>query len=74
VVRDTGQGLDEAQRARLFRRFARVEDSATPGVGGLGLAISRELVLAMGGRIAAERAPEAGACFVVELPLDAAGP
>ena len=74
VVRDTGPGLDESQRARLFRRFARVEDSAMPGVGGLGLAISRELVLAMGGRIDAERGAGAGARFVVELPFDAARP
>jgi signal transduction histidine kinase len=74
VVRDTGQGLDEAQRARLFRRFARTDGSAATVVGGLGLAISHELALAMGGRIAAaEHAPGAGTCFVVDLPLDAAG-
>jgi signal transduction histidine kinase len=69
VVRDTGPGLDDAQRARLFRRFAQGSAGSACGGSGLGLAISRELVLAMGGRIALDSAPGAGARFVVELPL-----
>ncbi len=69
VVGDTGPGVDAAQRAGLFRRYARVREDA-PGAGsGLGLAISRELVLAMGGRIEVDGAPGAGARFVVDLPL-----
>jgi signal transduction histidine kinase len=69
AVRDTGPGLEEAQRERLFRRFVQGSAGHACGGSGLGLAISRELVLAMGGRIAVESAPGAGARFVVELPL-----
>jgi signal transduction histidine kinase len=69
VVRDSGPGVDAAQQARLFRRFAQGSAGLACGGSGLGLSISRELVLAMGGRIACERAPGAGARFVVELPL-----
>ncbi|HEU4992812.1 MAG TPA: HAMP domain-containing sensor histidine kinase [Luteimonas sp.] len=73
-VRDTGPGFGDAERARLFGRFARGDEGALRGGSGLGLSICRELVLAMGGRIAAEGAPGAGARFVVELPLPAAAP
>ena len=74
VVHDTGPGLDAAQRALLFRRFGQAAAGLRHGGGsGLGLSISRELVLAMGGSIAVDSMPGAGARFVVELPLPAAG-
>lgn len=76
VVHDTGPGIDPAQRAGLFGRFAQAGAGAAHGGGsGLGLSISRELVLAMGGRIAIDDAPAidgtaaAGVRFVVDLPL-----
>ncbi len=73
VVHDTGPGFGMAQRALLFRRFGQAEAGLRHGGGsGLGLSISRELVLAMGGSIAVDSAPGAGARFVVELPLPAA--
>jgi signal transduction histidine kinase len=73
VVHDTGPGFDTAQRGLLFRRFGQAEAGLRHGGGsGLGLSISRELVLAMGGSIAVDGAPGEGARFVVELPLPAA--
>src|SRR3546814_16527489 len=73
---DTGPGLDAAQRARLFVRFEQSDARTTAQHGGfgLGLAISRELVLAMGGRIGVHAAAGGGARFVVDLPLAAVQP
>ncbi|GAA5005083.1 ATP-binding protein [Lysobacter lycopersici] len=71
-VRDTGPGLNEEQKARLFRRFEQAEGARTAtryGGSGLGLAISQELAAAMGGRIAVDSTPGQGTRFTVELPI-----
>jgi ligand-binding sensor domain-containing protein/signal transduction histidine kinase len=71
-VRDTGPGLNDEQKARLFRRFEQAEGARTAaryGGSGLGLAISQELAAAMGGRIDIDSAPGQGTRFIVELPL-----
>jgi signal transduction histidine kinase len=69
-VSDTGPGMDDGQRSRLFARYAQVgpEGRGDRRGRGLGLAISRELVEAMGGTITVESAPGRGACFTVDLP------
>jgi ligand-binding sensor domain-containing protein/nitrogen-specific signal transduction histidine kinase/ActR/RegA family two-component response regulator len=75
VVRDTGPGLNDEQKARLFRRFEQAEGARTAaryGGSGLGLAISQELAAAMDGRIVVESAPGHGTRFIVELPVPAA--
>jgi len=72
VVRDTGPGLSEEQRSRLFRRFEQADGARTTtryGGSGLGLAISQELAAAMGGRIDVASSPGVGTRFSVELPL-----
>ena len=71
-VHDTGPGLNQEQKARLFRRFEQAEGVRTAaryGGSGLGLAISQELAAAMGGRIAVDSTPGQGTRFIVELPL-----
>jgi PAS domain S-box-containing protein len=72
TVEDEGPGLSPELRARLFEPFNRLgaENSAVPG-SGLGLVISRELMLAMKGRIEAHSAPGQGSAFVVAWPLSA---
>ncbi|MCM2336125.1 MAG: ATP-binding protein, partial [Pseudomonas sp.] len=76
-VIDTGPGLNDEHKARLFRRFEQAEGARTSaryGGSGLGLAICQELAAAMGGTIAVDSEPGAGTRFIVELPLPSAEP
>ncbi|MEO5343759.1 MAG: PAS domain S-box protein, partial [Gammaproteobacteria bacterium SHHR-1] len=75
-VRDTGIGMTETQRARLFRSFEQADSSTTRLYGGtgLGLSISRNLAQLMGGDIRVESAPDQGSCFTLNLPLQQAEP
>ncbi|MBS0361430.1 MAG: sensor histidine kinase KdpD [Proteobacteria bacterium] len=53
-IEDEGRGIPTAELERVFERFRRMEESSDRGKGaGLGLAISKGFVEAMGGRIAA---------------------
>ena len=73
IVRDTGAGVPEHARARLFDAFSQVSaaDARRDGGVGLGLAIVARLVDAMKGRVCVSSAWGHGAMFVVELPLEA---
>ena len=63
-VTDTGPGLDKASVEKLFVPFERL-DAAVSGIDGtgLGLAVSRSLIEAMGGTIAASSTPGVGSVF-----------
>lgn len=69
VVEDTGPGIPDAERERIFERFVRLDTARGRGRGGsgLGLAIARRLTELQGGTIRAESGP-GGARFVVTLP------
>lgn len=71
-VADTGPGVPEDRRELIFERFRQGDDSDTRrhGGAGLGLAISKEVIELMGGRIAVEAVETGGARFVVDLPLE----
>jgi signal transduction histidine kinase/CheY-like chemotaxis protein len=73
VVRDTGAGVPEHARARLFDAFSQVSaaDARRDGGVGLGLAIVARLVAAMKGRVSLSSSYGHGAMFIVELPLEA---
>lgn len=70
-IEDTGPGLPGGREDEVFESFARGEGQSTRRGAGLGLAISKAIVEAHGGRIRAERGRERGAKFVVTLPLAA---
>jgi signal transduction histidine kinase len=75
TVRDSGPGIPAEVVAKLFEPF---DLAASPSAGaaarafsssGLGLAICRKLVAAMGGELRVKTAPQRGSCFYFELPL-----
>lgn len=75
-VSDTGVGIAERDRERIFDEFEQVNagprtDSVARGTG-LGLAISRRLARALGGDITVESEPGKGSTFSVWLPLELA--
>ncbi len=73
AVEDDGPGVPLEARARVFERFARLDDARTRSGGtGLGLAIVREIVEHHGGSVAVHDSASGnrGARFVVTLPPD----
>ncbi len=71
VVSDTGRGLNEDERSRVFAPFVQADSSASRRYegAGLGLAIAARLVARMGGTIEVASELGGGAEFLVRLPL-----
>ncbi|MGH9003587.1 MAG: ATP-binding protein, partial [Acidimicrobiia bacterium] len=67
---DDGPGVPPEERKRIFDRFVRLDEArARDGGGaGLGLAITREIVVAHGGAVDVDDAPGQGARFRLHLP------
>ncbi len=76
TVKDSGPGIPEGARSRIFDRFYRVDASRARASGGsgLGLSISREIVRAHSGRIWVESAEGGGSSFSFEVPASNGAP
>jgi PAS domain S-box-containing protein len=68
TVRDRGIGIAPQDADRIFGRFERAISATAYGGLGLGLYITRQIVVAHGGRIRVDSAPGQGATFTVVLP------
>jgi signal transduction histidine kinase/DNA-binding NarL/FixJ family response regulator len=71
-VKDTGIGISEAQKEKVFEEFSQEDSSIEKRYGGtgLGLAISKKLTDLLQGRISLESEPGKGSTFLLEIPVD----
>jgi hypothetical protein len=68
-VADTGPGIEECHREKVFTKFVRLDSSRdVRGGAGLGLPIARAIVEHLGGRMWLDSRPGAGATFSFTLP------
>ncbi|KAB3664514.1 response regulator, partial [Phocaeicola vulgatus] len=68
-ISDTGCGISQEEQQRIFHEFTRLHNAQGQEGFGLGLAITRKLVLLLEGDIKIESEQDKGSCFHVYLPL-----
>ncbi|MES2127893.1 MAG: ATP-binding protein [Pseudomonadota bacterium] len=70
VVEDNGPGIPEAERARIFEPFYRLDRSRDRNTGGfgLGLSIAHKAIVLHGGTLAVDSSALGGARFTISLP------
>ncbi len=74
TVSDSGRGIAESDRSRLFQVFSQLDDDKARKAGsGLGLALVRELVEAHGGEVGVDSEVGRGSRFWARLPLAPSG-
>lgn len=71
-IRDSGKGIPDKEIPFIFKRFYRAGETKTEGIG-LGLAIAKELITIMGGRIEVQSIVNKGTIFRVYLPFKQEG-
>lgn len=71
AVADTGIGISDVNKNKLFIRFSQVDASDTRKYGGtgLGLVITKQIVELMGGNITVQSKEDIGSTFIVEIPI-----
>ena len=73
-VTDTGCGMTEEERSRIFQEFTRLRSAQGQEGFGLGLSITRKLVELLRGNIRVESTPGKGSTFTVLIPLKELNP
>ncbi|MEO5373537.1 MAG: ATP-binding protein [Alphaproteobacteria bacterium] len=75
-IADTGIGMSDDQRARLFQPFTQADSTTARKYGGfgLGLVVAQRVCLALDGTIGVESQPGSGSTFWFELPFTTAEP
>jgi signal transduction histidine kinase len=70
-VKDTGRGISDEFKERLFQEFARDDDYSEkdPSNTGLGMVIVKRLIEKLGGEVDCESKPGEGSTFFIRLPL-----
>lgn len=71
---DHGKGVPAERVVEMFRPFQRLDDATQATGVGLGLAVAKGFMEAMGGRLTAEATPGGGLTMVLSLPLSAGAP
>ena len=71
AVDDSGIGIPENERGKVFERFSQIGDvmTAKPAGTGLGMSITQRIVEAMGGKVWCEDSDLGGARFCISLPM-----
>ena len=69
-VSDSGKGISECNQAAVFRRFYREEEVHGQQGVGIGLYLTREIVMRQGGYMKLNSSPDRGSEFSIMLPLD----
>ncbi len=72
AVADSGIGIAESDKEKLFKRFSQVDSSNTRKFGGtgLGLVITKQIVELMNGTISVQSKEGIGSTFIIELPME----
>lgn len=73
-IQDTGPGISDTDRERIFEPFHRLNGVSNQGGIGLGLTITARLAEALEARLELQSTPGKGACFALSLPGDSAAP
>jgi PAS domain S-box-containing protein len=69
-VQDSGPGIDKSEFEKLFRHFEQTNSGIKKGSGtGLGLALSKELALLMGGDVTVKSEPGVGSIFTFSIEI-----
>jgi two-component system sensor histidine kinase KdpD len=69
AISDSGPGIPDSELPKIFSKFYRAPGAPAGGVG-LGLAITRVIVEAHGGKLTANNRQPRGACFEIVLPVE----